>query len=567
MGRSMSLRMQLLLLQVAIVLATVVGTGLVAALLQEQQLRESYQERMVAVAQSVASLPAITEAFDDAEPAAVIQPIAEVIREASDVTYVVVSDDEGIRYSHPDPARIGERVSTDPSVPLSGRIYVGTQTGTLGESWRVKVPIFDEDGTTVIGQVSVGILESELRADFLGGLWGLLAALVGATLVGVLGSAWIGALIRRRIYGLEPDEIRGLLETREAMLHGIREGLLALDDDRRIVLVNDAAARLLGVDAVDVLGRPVDEMLDGELARFITAGDPDEAPVLSGERVLLVHADRIRVDGREVGWIAILRDRTELETMLRELHGAQSLAEDLRAQSHEFSNSLHVLGGLIELGHLDAALAFIDRVGAGGALSALHDHDGIADVETAALVLAKRSRAHELGIALEVDPASHLGDALAISDDLLTVVGNLLDNAIEACVFGGTVRLSIRDELEPGFVVVRVDDDGPGVPTELREAIFEPDVSDKPPAPGKARRGIGLTIVKRVARRLGGSASAGASATGGARFTVRLPLPAASELTGSGPDAPGVQAGADDAERGAAANADSAADTRPGARA
>ena len=155
----MKLGVQLLLLQVAIVLTTVVGTGVTAVWLQEQQLREAYQDRMIAVAQSVAGLPVITEAFDDADPSATIQPVAEVIRRASDVTYVVVANDLGIRYSHPNPDRIGEKVSTDPAIPLSGEIYVGTQTGTLGESWRVKVPIFADDGE-VMGQVSVGILES-----------------------------------------------------------------------------------------------------------------------------------------------------------------------------------------------------------------------------------------------------------------------------------------------------------------------------------------------------------------------------------------------------------------------
>ena len=521
----MKLGVQLLLLQVAIVLTTVVGTGVTAVWLQEQQLREAYQDRMIAVAQSVAGLPVITEAFDDADPSATIQPVAEVIRRASDVTYVVVANDLGIRYSHPNPDRIGEKVSTDPAIPLSGEIYVGTQTGTLGESWRVKVPIFADDGE-VMGQVSVGILESELRADFLGGLSGLLLALVVAAVIGVVGSAWIGRVIRRRIYGLEPDEIRAMLETREAMLHGIREGLVAVDDAGRIVLMNDAAARLLGIaDAEAVLGRPVDAVLDRELARFIASGEDEETPVLSGERVLLVHGDRVRVEGREVGSIAILRDRTELETMLRDLEGAQGLAEGLRAQSHEFSNKLHVVSGLLELGHIDAAIAFIERVGSGGALSPLDEHDGIADVETAALVLAKRSRAQELGLALELDPESHFdaADGDVPRTDLLTVVGNLLDNAIEACVLGGRIILSIRDDLEPGVVVVRVDDDGPGIPAERRDAIFEPDVSDKSPTSGKARRGIGLTIVKRVAARLGGSASVEASPAGGARFTVRLP--------------------------------------------
>ena len=541
----MTLGMQLLLLQVAIVLTTVVGTGVTAVLIQEQQLRAAYQDRMVAVARSVAGLPVILDAFDDDDPSETIQPVAEVIRKASDVTYVVVANEFGIRYSHPNPDRIGERVSTDPAIPLSGQVYVGTQTGTLGESWRVKVPIFDDD--EVIGQVSVGILESELRAEFLGGLGGLLAALAAAALVGVVGSAWIGRVIRRRIYGLEPDEIRAMLETREAMLHGIREGLVAVDERGRLVLINDAAARLLAVQEPErVLGLPVEDVLDRELARFIASGEDRETPVLSGERVLLVHGDRVRVDGRDIGSIAILRDRTELETMLRELEGAQGLAEGLRAQSHEFSNKLHVVSGLLELGHVDAAIAFIQRVGSGGALSTLDEHDGIADVETAALVLAKRSRAQELGLRLEVEPDSHLeavADA-AQRTDLVTVLGNLVDNAIEACTLGGRIGLSIRDDVEDGMLVVRVDDDGPGVPPERRAAIFEPDVSGKAPAPGKARRGIGLTIVQRVAARLGGEVLVEESPAGGARFVVRLPWRGAGE-----PD-PDAAAGKPDALAG-----------------
>ena len=529
----MTLGMQLLLLQVAIVLTTVVGTGVTAMWLQEQQLRDAYQDRMIAVAQSVAALPVITNAFDDDDPSATIQPVAEVVRESSDVTYVVVADDHGIRYSHPNPDRIGQKVSTDPTIPLSGHVYVGTQTGTLGESWRVKVPIFDDRGD-VMGQVSVGILESELRADFLGGLSGLLVALVVAAVIGVIGSAWIGRVIRRRIYGLEPEEIRAMLETREAMLHGIREGIVAADDAGRIVLMNDAAARLLDIsDPEAVLGSHVGEVLDGELARFIASGEDRETPVLSGERVLLVHGDRVRVEGREVGSIAILRDRTELETMLRELEGAQGLADGLRAQSHEFSNKLHVVSGLLELGHVEAAIAFIQRVGSGGALSSLDEHEGIADVEISALILAKRSRAQELGIALELEDGSHLdaaGDGVP-RIDLVTIVGNLLDNAIEACTLGGRIVLSIRDDVEPGTVVVRVDDDGPGVAPEQRAAIFEPDVSDKTPAPGNSRRGIGLTIVMRVTARLGGTATVAESTFGGARFTVRLPRTNASEPT------------------------------------
>ena len=251
----MTLRTQLVLLQVFIVLAIVLTVGLAAMLMQERQIREASQERMIAVAQSVAQLPTIVDAYDDADPAAVIQPIAELIRDSSNVAYVVVTDDEGIRFSHPNPERIGEPVSTDPSVALAGDMYVGTQTGTLGESWRVKVPVFDADGD-VMGQVSVGILESALREDFLGDITGFLLALGAATVVGVVAATGVARIVRRRIYGLEPDEIRGLLETREATLHGIREGMLALDERGDVSLCNDSAARLLVIlSAARKLGR------------------------------------------------------------------------------------------------------------------------------------------------------------------------------------------------------------------------------------------------------------------------------------------------------------------------
>lgn len=536
----MSLRVQLVLLQLVIVLGTVLGTGVTAIWLQERQLRDAYHDRMIAVAQSAASLPAILNAFDDQNPPQTIQPIAELIRDASDVTYVVVANAEGIRYSHPTAELIGQKVSTDPSIPLSGEIYVGTQTGTLGESWRVKVPIFDR-GTPdagsgeVIGQVSVGILESELRHDFAGNVGGLLLALTIASSLGVLASAWLGSVIRRRIFGLEPEEIRGLLETREAMLHGIREGLVAVNETGRIVLMNDAAARLLDVeDAASVVGLPVSDVLDEQLVKFIASGEKLEVLALSGERVLLVHSDTVVVGGREIGSIAILRDRTELETVLRDLQGAQSLADGLRAQSHEFANKLHVVNGLLELGHIDAAMDFIERAGSGGALSALAEENGIADIELSALLLAKRTRAQELGMSLLISPDSHVvsGNA-AERGDLLTVVGNIVDNALEACVLGAEIEVTVRDDMREGWVQVQVDDDGPGIPPNNRSRIFESGVTTKELDRGRDRRGIGLTIVRRVAERLGGSATVSESPAGGARFTVwmRRASPVASGTT------------------------------------
>ncbi|MEB4615534.1 sensor histidine kinase [Leucobacter sp. M11] len=536
MAKTMSLRAQLLLCQVAIILVTVVATGIVAGTLQERQLRDAYLDRMLGVARSVANLPAITDAFDDPDPSAAIQPIAEVIREASKVTYVVVTDRDGIRFSHPTPGRIGERVSTDPGVALSGRVFVGTETGTLGDSWRAKVPIFSpEDPDEVIGQVSVGILESDLSADLREEIGWLVVALVVAAIAGGLGAAWVTRLIRRRIHGLEPEQIAGLLEGREAILHGTQEGLIAFDDRGRVLLANDAAGTLLGLaDPSGAEGRLAADVLEPELARLAVAGDGDEHLVLAGERRLIARSDAVSGPSGPIGTALTLRDHTALHETLAELEGANSLAEGMRAQAHEFANRLHVIGGLLELGEAEAALDYVGRVSTDGLLVTLGEAEALGG-ELTALLLAKRARALELGVRLDLDPeqrwlAPRGEDPLR--DDALTVVGNLLDNAIEAAGPGGAVRLGLSRGA--GRVRIVAEDSGPGVNPEERERVFLRGVSSKGAG---GVRGLGLTLVRRVARRLGGDATIGVSALGGARVDVACVDPAARPSPGTGPGA------------------------------
>jgi sensor histidine kinase regulating citrate/malate metabolism len=419
----MTLRAQLLVLQVVIVLVLVCTTGLVASTLQERQLREAYVDRMTGVAQSVARLPAIHDAFDDADPSATIQPIAEVIREASEVTYVVVTDEHGIRYSHPDPEQIGRRVSTDPSVPLSGQIWTGTQTGTLGTSWRVKVPVYgnaadDASPAPVIGTASVGILESELRADLTDDRGWLLGALAAATVVGVLCAAWVTRLVRRRIYLLEPEDIAGLLETR-------------------------------------------------------------------------------------------------------------GLTDALRSQSHEFANTVHVISGLLELGRTEEAVAFIERSGYGGLLTTSAVAPGVRSPELAALLLVKAITARERGVVLDVAEESALDapatpEASALHTDALIVLGNLIDNAVDAAGPDGHVRVLLVTD--GAHLRLRVDDDGPGVPDHLHHQVFKAGFSTKVPGDREHSRGIGLALVRRVVDRRDGEVVIGTGDLGGARVTVELPV-------------------------------------------
>ena len=512
----MPLGLQLLLLQVTIVLATVVIAGLLAVTLQQRQIRDAYQQQVLTVATSVAQLPSVIDAYSSPDPPATLQPLAELIREASDMTFVVLTDAHGIRYAHPDPARIGELVSTDPTPTLAGEVFVGTETGTLGETLRAKVPIRGPDGQ-VIGAASVGILESELADDLREDVPFVVGWLGGAALLGTVGSALLARMVRRRIYGLEPEEIARLLEAREAMLHGIREGVLAVDVRGRVVLANDEAVRLLGLDA-DPTGRPADEVLDAGLLPLLAENrEVVDEIVLTHERTLLANRTAATVGGRRIADLLTLRDRTELFTALRELDGQRTLTDTLRAQAHEFSNHLHVLQGLIELDRPDEAVRFIDRIGGGGRLLDGAALGEVQDSAVSALLVAKAAVARERHVQLTLDPDSALENG---GDDAVTVLGNLIDNAVDAVGDGGHVVVHVQQE-DDGGIFVRVDDDGPGVPEADRERVFAAGVTTKTAA-GAQGRGIGLALVARIARRRDGEATLSRSPLGGTQVVVRL---------------------------------------------
>lgn len=519
----MALRTWVALLQSFIMIVIIVGTGVSVALIQSAQLRGDYRERMEVLADSVAHLPSIIEAFDNENPALTIQPLAELVREASDVAYVVVSNKDGIRYSHPNAKLIGEKVSTVSTAAETGKVWSGTELGTLGESWRVKYPIRDYGGD-IIGQVSVGTLESRITQENQANVVPLATALAIAALIGVVLSSLVAHLIRLRVYGVEPDEIKAMLDTRDATLHGIGDGIVVLDKRDRIALANDAALRLLGRTAEN---SPVGEEMTDILSvdkELLLAHSGHQQLALAGERVLLVRADPIIVDGRTVGIVIILMDRTDLDVAMRELAGAQSVAEALRAQQHEFANTLHTLGGLLELGEVEAAARVVERAGAGtgGAMNAT-EGPAVQDIEVGALLLAKRAWAREHSVDLIISDDSRLAPSSpdAVDEgDRVTIIGNLIDNAIEATGLGGTVTVHLEDDETKTTIIV--EDDGPGIAVAERDSIFELSHTSKSHPSGLAR-GYGLTLVRRVTDRLGGDVRIEESSLGGARFVVTLP--------------------------------------------
>ncbi|GAA4873537.1 sensor histidine kinase [Saccharopolyspora cebuensis] len=510
---------QVLALQVGLV-ALVTGVGFVlAATLLDRSLVEQYGQRALGVARAVAADPDLARATAAGDPAGLVRDRAQRVRQATGALFIVVADRGGIRLSHPDPEQIGEPVSTDPAA-LAGREVVDVQRGTLGPSARGKVPL-REPGGRIVGQVSVGFDAQDIDTAFLR-LLGTSAALTGgALLVGIAGSALLVRLLKRRTLGLEPHELAELLRQREAVLHGIGEGVLAVAAGR-ISLANGEAARLLGPAASP--GAPLDDLdLPPRLREAITARQPlDHVIAVVGPRVLVANHRVVRRGGADLGSVLTLRDRTDLEALSRELEAVRGTTDVLRAQRHEFSNRLHVLSGLLQTGHHQEAVDYLHALSTGTVAGLGPAADAVRDPYLASFLAAKKAGALERGVELVLGETSWVETPVAAPVEVLTVLGNLVDNACEAAQVGARRPARVEvDLLSEGTALhVSVLDSGDGVPERARDEVFAQGISTK-----GGERGMGLALARQSARSLGGDlrlADPGGT-TGGALFVARLP--------------------------------------------
>lgn len=531
---------QVLAVQLALTTGVMVlATGLLLAPLSAE-FDDQAMRQALAIAQTTAADPDIAQDLTATQPSVSgpVQVEAERIRRATGALYVVVLNIHGVRWSHTNPARIGGHVSTDPSEALSGREVKQIDRGTLGRSARAKVPLRDEQGR-IIGAVSVGIAYDSVRERLFNTVPQLLLYAGAALGVGVLAAICVSRRLHRRTHGVKFADISALLDEREAILHGIREGVVALDRKGRIRLVNDEAGRLLGLGP-DAAGRDLDEMLPPGRTTDVLAGRVGGRDLLtvSGGRVLVAN----RMPTADGGAVATLRDRTELELLGRELDGTQGLLDALRAQDHEHANRLHTLLGLLELGMHERAAEFVAEVADAHRSSAEQIAERVHDPLISALLVGKAAVAAERGVALRISGSTLLPDRVVDPRDLVTVLGNLIDNALDAAGAQRCADPFVEVELraERTTAVLRVSDTGPGVPPGMREVIFAEGWTTKEPVvPGSGRhhhrgvvpravvfkrgRGIGLALVRRLAERYGGMARVTARAGGGAVFTVVLP--------------------------------------------
>ena len=520
-----SVARQLLALQTLLLLTVLAAAAATTFEVGRQRDLDAARDKVLGLAESIAANPFVVQQAATGSPSVRLEPYAEQIRVQTKVDFVVIMAPDRTRWSHPDRSLIGKPFIGTIEPALQGRAFTETFTGTLGPSVRAVAPARDAGGK-VVALVSDGITTEAIHAQLLRQLPLLLTALVSLLAVALAGAVLVSRRLRRQTRGLDADAIARMFASHEAVLHSIREGLIVTDRAGRIGLMNDEARRLLNIDR-DSVGEPVDRLAIAESVKALLADarTADDELHLTGERILVVNQLPAQWEGRRYGTVTTLRDRTELESLTGELDTTKAFAESLRSQAHETANRLHTMIVLVETGRGEDAVRY--ATSQLELSQRLTDRliDAIDEPVLAALLLGKTAQASERGVELTVSVEGAATFLDLPASDLVTVVGNLVDNAIDASAeLHRDSRVDVTIRAEEDGLLVQVADSGPGLPPELVESAFTRGWSTKISATS-AGRGLGLALVNQVVRRHNGTIAVTASDFGGACLSVRLPLP------------------------------------------
>ncbi len=537
---------RILVLQLATVVAVVLVCTGVFLLLTVQQLRAGAESAALNIARTVAEDPDVRSAVAafSADPGTPrpddltggsLQQLAAAVTERTGTLFVVITDDHGIRLAHPDPDLLGQTVSTDFAEVLAGREVVTWERGTLGESARAKVPVYPPgatQATAAVGEVSVGFEPASVFDDLPALIGGFVAAAGGALLLGALAAFVLRRRWERMTLGLQPEELVALVQNQAAVLDGIGDGVLALDDDGIVRVCNRTASDLLAL--TDPVGRALPDLgLPDAVVAAVHDGTARDGVVVGGH-VLFVDAQPVARGGRALGTVLVVRDRTDVVGLSERLETVRALSGALRVQRHEFANRLHVATGLIDADRIDEARDFLAaQLGRGPVDYGVDGIELVTDGVLQSLVGAMSVEAGERGVSLRVAADSLLLHPLDDVEEVAAVLGNLVDNAVAAAVRGAEPReVEIGLYADDADLVLTVADSGPGLGTGAdpftRRA--QPDGADR-----LHGLGVGLPLARELARRRGGDVwvispgGDGAGAVFGARLGHVLRVPPTSK--------------------------------------
>lgn len=486
-------------------------------------------QRVATVAGLVADSPHVQELLlrPDRVDFAEVDTYLTTLSHVSQVRFIVIINMQSIRVYHPQGDKIGKPVVGGDETPvLEGKTYLSSARGTFGPSLRGFRPIYGPDGAQ-IGAVIVGKLRDTIDNTIYNLNRPILLSLFCALLLGVVLAVHFARSIKDILLGLEPAEIATLLEERNAVLRTVREGIVAVNADACITLVNDAGLEVLRKSGINgpLLGHPVRKVIPGtRLDQIMLSGQAEfDCEQHINDTIVLTNRVPLRVNNTIIGAIATFRDMTEIRKMAEELTGVNRYVNALRSQSHEFLNKLHVIYGLLENGHHKELSDYLKDII--GIRQEEHEviHHSIKDPVVAGFLSSKFSRAREMGTQLTF----HFRGVLPALQQpsrahaLVTILGNLIDNGLEAVQHSPQKKLDIFFHFNGGGSIgLKVRDTGTGMEPEMVPQIFTKGWSSK-----GSQRGIGLYLVLAAIHELNGTIEVDTALGQGACFHVHVPAP------------------------------------------
>ncbi|MEK5037841.1 sensor histidine kinase [Sporosarcina sp. FSL K6-3457] len=523
-----NLKMKMIMLIGILIIAIVVVIGLFIDQFMSDALEAQLGERALSVAESVARIPELASAFDNEQPAAIINPIVAPIQEATGAEFIVVGNREEIRYAHPSADQIGKKMIGEDSerALVYGESYVSKAVGSLGSSLRAKVPIY-LDGK-IVGIVSVGFLADDIEEvidSYNNQLWIVLLLVM---LVAIMGGVLVSSYIKKVLFGLEPEEIAHLLFQKETILQSTHEGIIAVNQNGVIIMINSAALGLLFDQTNDperYIGTKMKELPSAyQLAYYLNDdGIQVDKELMIGNNTVFVNKAPIYVEDICLGTVFTFRNKTEIDLLTKELTRIKQYADALRAQTHEFTNKLYLILGLLQLNQKEQAIDYIQKE---SMLQKNWIHlliRNVADPLVSGLLLGKLNQANELGIDLEIQEESILAMSLndKQSEALLTAMGNLIDNAMDALKNNPPANRKIQiffTDIGNDFIF-EIEDSGAGIPKAYEDRLFEQGFTSKE----GAHRGFGLALTKRMIEEVNGVLYLEEGELGGASFVISIP--------------------------------------------
>jgi len=504
MKKAMKLQTKLTLLVIIVVFISISIIISFAFSWMTGNIESKARTNIMNVAEMTAHSTEIVNALETKDPSQKIGNYVNMqLKELEQVEYIIVVDNDGIRYSHPNPEMIGQKFEggDEYRVVEKGETYISEASGTLGKSLRAFTPIYDSGNNKKIGFVSVGALIQSIETTKHTAIIYIILIAFGGLMAGVIGAFLLANSIKNTLRGLEPDEIAKLYNEKMGMLDAIHEGLVAVDEEARIALINDSALNILHfenmIDKEHIIGKNIEEVIPN--SRLINVLETGKSEFEEEQRInnTIIMTNRVPIisRGKIVGAIASFRDKTNVTRMAEELTGAKKMAWSLRAQNHEFMNKLHTIAGLIQLEDYDEAMQFISDVAKVRSNISNILTENIKDASLSALLLSKYNKAEENRVKLKIDENSKLTKLpqYMTSEEIVSVIGNLIENSLDEVENDGNGFIYIKIVENKHILTIKVKDNGGGIPVECREKIYEQGFSTK-----EGQRGHGMYIVKKI---------------------------------------------------------------------